>query len=117
MAHTTIYRIEDSDGIGPYTGRKNPIRWQLLDSHCGGENWPIPLSDGINGFMSGIHLCAFDSLEALAEWFGEFVYRLLEHDYRIVEIDVPNNAIIRGNRQVVYNATYEIDKRVWLKAA
>lgn len=121
---TTLFRLEDPLGIGPYqslyftdTSLKRDwldIREDLHYAH-GGENSPTPYTDGC--FDSKFYLednwfVAMPTLEWLKYWFRDGWYgKLVRVGFQAVEVTVPEQHVKRGRLQAVYNNDYA-EKRI-----
>jgi hypothetical protein len=69
----TIYRIENEDGLGPYR-ETSPVSTMLCDSHSYLTGHPTRRDDFPSECFEekdlSPYFCAFDTLEALNEWFS-----------------------------------------------
>lgn len=122
MKKIFIYRLENSQGNGPYnehdsTGTQTNRSYILSQSHGGKKdthpNWNIdgiydkiynkilknPLSPGYSHYYS-----AFKSLEDLYIWFAGHLDRLLKSGYTIKSYIVDKDKIIMGksNKQLAF---------------
>ena len=121
-----IFRIE-KDGVGP---------WWHEDSYRAGSNvgtmvncmgmdafkHPSPHNDKpLKEFMRQHHgntlpycyHCAVISLDQLFHWFGEYEYemRVLSNEgFKVAMIEVPENAVVRGDFQVLFDCTEVVEK-------
>lgn len=97
-----LYRVQNSDGVGPYTGRVS-----LNLPSTVGHPHTIPMFDGITLTESELQgkRFAFENMFHLLDWFGapETLLLLQHHGYDIVRIWVPVHAVIFGGTQCVYN--------------
>lgn len=107
-----VYRVEHKEtGFGPY----NP---QHEDLGVGYDNWinsmpghhPSPTAD-IQGMSSldwgarEAYLYGFQSIDSLRKWFPDDYLFQLEHYYgfRLAVYDVPEEDVLKGERQVAFH--------------
>lgn len=104
----TIYRVEHYDRRhGPY-----PASWTEMNKRCREmanklireldyARQPEPCSDGIVNY-GGDYYCGFDSLDALFDWFEQWLEELQKHDYHVAVFEVEDNDTLRGEKQVMF---------------
>ena len=114
MTTTTVYRVENHEGLGPYKsiGLTFHRTWfddaSALDSFSDNiwddsvENIrPLPEDDGI-GKIRPEEVCAFADLSALLSWFPVDVLAVMaKYDMRVKVYEAPEDKVRRGARQVV----------------
>jgi hypothetical protein len=72
-----------------------------LDLEFKHDQQPPPTSDGIMNY-SADHYCGFDSLEALFDWFEQWLEELQEHNYHIAVFKVKDKDTLHGDKQVMF---------------
>jgi|GEM_PF-3695731 len=104
----TIYRVEHYDRRhGPYEASYNEMNKKCkklaekLDREFLVEQHPPPLTDGIRDY-SVSHYCGFDSLDALLDWFEEWLEDLEECGYHVAIFEVEDSELLHGNKQVMF---------------
>lgn len=106
-----IYRVEHTDGNGPYSSRgaDDTYRSFELREWAGSLCWkhndeahPGPSADGI-GYMDEVEVCGFVSRQKLTSWFREEMEALARFGFKIKVYDVPASAVRKGQRQCVFN--------------
>lgn len=86
---TTLYRVQDSNGNGPYVLANWPGRDALTASHD--DRTPPNIPDG--------YLSACTSRKALTEWFGPWLPALVASGFSIVKVTVDSASVsITGQR-------------------
>lgn len=97
----TLYRVEDSDGNGPYCGvdyKKQELMG--IKYHNYKDSIHLLPEEDTGRCMLPNEISAFDSLEQLHEWFTDRELELMsEHGYNIVEFQGIVTAY--GNKQVI----------------
>lgn len=121
----TLFRIE-KDGVGPW---QHPESYRS-DSNVGTmanrmgikpDKHPAPYNDKpLKEFMNQhgnsipyCYHCAVVSLEWLFHWFGEYEYEMNQLSlagFKVVMIEVPESAVVRGEFQVLFDFTEVIEK-------
>lgn len=103
-----IYRVENSEARGPYTGIGDMSLW--TDSNHTDAAHPCPNDDSMPWDWNFNHerisdaRCGFESLKALTAWFNpQELTKLKELGYRIRAYQVPEDAVIRGKKQIVFD--------------
>lgn len=97
-----IYRLEDRGGRGPYTSRK------LMESQKRRILYPSSPGFGADTDFKGFglrHVCGFDSISQLYEWFGkDAIAELVNLGLRICYYEVLPEGVLygRSNRQVAF---------------
>ncbi len=81
---STVYRIEDVDHSGPYTGFN-----MLSKEFPSWGNMPTPdIDSGINRWPRSYEFCGFNSMQQLSEWFTEHELAwLFNKGYNVVKLD------------------------------
>jgi hypothetical protein len=105
---TTLWRIEDEEGEGPFRSPFMRRRISLAATDGEDNGWtndlPLPMEEGLD--MHGQHLCAIADHASLGIWFPVPVRRLLgDHGYSIVRIQAQAGAAQVGRTQAVYDST------------
>lgn len=110
MTGVSVWRVEHACGCGPYTARElcascvdaREAVWDMCYDHD--DDWhPSPWDDGIRDFTEE-HICGLPTLESVKSWFNDFwTARLHEHGYRLTEWSVPEEALLRGRVQVMFD--------------
>ena len=117
----TIYRVECSDGSGPYWTDDEEIHSLMYVYN--GDAHPDPIDDkelarqiDENGIQIGRHIFAFESPEQLCQWFHdqETNYKLTSRSVTVVESHV--NYFVKGNSQVMVPKT-QYENRVVVKVS
>lgn len=101
METTTVYRIENSAGYGPYSSDW-PGQQDLHRAHEGCVSHPGPRAEGIS-MLGEAKYFGFTSLADLDTWFDGFTHRLLEAGYNIVSYVVESSGVFHGEHQVAFN--------------
>lgn len=107
-----VYRIETPDGGGPYRGDRQVEGGLLFDLHKADGSFnpykthPLPIDD-VKGWQRQAHYkFAFETMEALYAWFGPHASAALrERGYHIARYEVDEVTLLRGSRQVAYDAS------------
>ena len=114
----TIFRVEGSDGNGPYWSMNDEELEKILPRKAD-KRHPCPGEDGMPSSweLEGDFYYGFQSLEQLLSWFEEETLNALERDfdYRIAVYDLPDTHAhsknyIRGYHQVAFRK--EIARKV-----
>lgn len=105
----TVLRVADKSGNGPYAGRVSRALFDRLslaadDEHPGptepGEPWD-------NGFIPKCHRCAFLDRDQYTTWFPlDLRAAMAKEGYVLHVIEVPDEHVALGNRQVTYNTRH-----------
>lgn len=107
-----IYRVENSEGIGPYCAGNGSMEFSFESSHNGSKNHPGPFDDeGLAKFWGKMEFSkkekwkfGFESMEQLLDWFKiEDIAELQEAGFFITLI--PKNKIQNiayGKKQVIF---------------
>lgn len=98
-----VFRFEDIEGTGPYTGH---LRYDgegeleaALWSHQDATH-PSPYEEGLH--PNGKH-CGFKNRKQMTDWFTARERDLLfENGYRLLQYAVPSEHVAVGNKQVVF---------------
>lgn len=80
-----VYRVEGSDGRGPYTSNKFIDRWLLCSSHSDNDH-PSPYADDLLNNIHDEEFCGFDSPRALLEWFDPKWRAMFEESHFKVKV-------------------------------
>lgn len=106
MTKTTVYRVEDPEGRGPYSSYLAHMNYM---KHSGGRDYPerertpAPSEDGFSHRdISAHHFFGFASLGELFAWFDGYAQELHRNRYRIAVYEVGDEFVIYGVRQVVF---------------
>ena len=115
MDMTTIYRVEDSEGIGPYSYEgAMQSDTDMFETHANISH-PNPWVDTIKDThtvqlrITDWEKCALESLEAVAHWFSGYGQDLTRHGYYVVAYSVPTSQVRFGNAQLVYDPASQIE--------
>lgn len=99
-----VFRIEDDNGNGPF--RHDHILNAMgrhIDHDCD-NGFPTPHQEGLD-FRSGEHKCGCASMRDLVTWFPRPVRQILAREgYSFTVLEVPDDRIQMGERQVIYVA-------------
>lgn len=108
MGTTTVYRVEDAEGLGPYKFRDDTALETMYSAHADSPYHPQPEDDGVNilDIADKSFFYAFTSLDQLAEWFAGYGEELAQCGYFISEYAVPSNHTVHGSRQVLFRKVY-----------
>jgi hypothetical protein len=94
---TKVYRLEDENGKGPYSGTRHEDSAAARVKYA--HNWaddgthPCPqFSDGPY-YMDSFELSGCASLDSLIAWFDPFIDELLDEGFELVELDVPSHLV------------------------
>lgn len=100
MSLVKIYRIEDSNGVGPYQRVAGTPRAEMGAEHSWCDDHPCAREDYINTNIWMIY--GFDNSEAAVVWFDGWLEKLEEWGYQMTEWLVDPSDIEEGNsgRQV-----------------
>lgn len=90
-----VYRVENKHGEGPYVSGAA----LLLNSHNCSDSHPVIYRDGVDMYGRDVR-CGCVSLEALENWFGEYLPLLRNMGYSVVEYSVLNSKVRVGNSGV-----------------
>ena len=97
-----IYRLQNSKGQGPYW---HEFRDTWEDPKNNHNNLPTPYEEKniVDQFKAGVHVCGFKSLKQLGKWFTKKEFREMKKiGLNLVAIEVPENQIIKGKKQIVF---------------
>lgn len=92
-----IYRIEGSDGLGPYWG--SPIL-EMSTAHSRGDSHPDPMSEDIP--MMSDSFCGFPTLDQLKWWFKGWRSMMRRMGFRLKVYEVPHKFVRIGAKQLVF---------------
>jgi len=109
MTSILVFRVQDTDGYGPYNGMSWEGRSEMSSSHCD-DSHMSPNADPTLGGISYIEKCGCDSPEALLRWFDGYWEALAEAGF-VVKILKAKEARTGRNGQVVYCYYDEVDER------
>ncbi len=89
-----VYRIEDENGNGPYTSKKNrAFSERLIFSHCNPAEHPGPFTDGLEDVLwrsqypNSQLLFGFLSEVQAFDWFYDFWDELSDNGFVLVEYE------------------------------
>lgn len=107
---TTVYRVEDCDGGGPYR-RNHRSRHKAIagmaEQHCDHVEHPTPSND-VPGAPHGwlwdwdAYLCGFASVADALQWFHGWLAGLHQAGFRLSTYEVDSRWVERGSRQVLF---------------
>jgi hypothetical protein len=97
-ANQFIYRVEHSNGKGPYNDGKKAT---ALKFGHGGENHPCARWDfELNGEWGGWnrdYFCAFQNKKTMMKWFNlDEIKELLKNEYKIFRIKIPRDKVVES---------------------
>jgi len=104
----TIYRVENAEGVGPYRAIQPEDRAPRLTGQATTDH-PSPWGD-IRGWQNvrqpSYFRFGFVSLDRLTDWFPPDVLAWLreEHGQEVVEVQVEDQHILFGYKQLAYYA-------------
>jgi len=99
--YSTIYRIQDDSGVGPYRSERAEDCNEILYAY---NEPPRPYDDGIHILspVSG-HYYAFLSMDDLYAWFNpKQIKWLIEMKFYLLVLHVPDSVLKIGDHQVAY---------------
>jgi hypothetical protein len=99
---TTLFRVEASDGEGPYRGGSIGL-FALMGDRQFHEDYlhPTPQEEHLD-IHYGRDVCAFKSFGDCLEWFGRSVLDLLERNgYHVYQYSVCPEYVKVGKHQVI----------------
>jgi hypothetical protein len=104
----TIYRVENTDKIGPYQACLDPhqaILLQAMLTHHESDRatHPGPYRDGC-GYIKENQRCAFESVEHLRDWFRGYGKILSQSQFRVNLYRVPRSEVKFGRHQCLIPA-------------
>lgn len=110
MSTVLVYRVEDSEGKGPYYSTDPWIEQVLLGiPDPSNSRHPIPSEEGL-WYVAGL-VCGFESKESAIEWFSEYVLFGLEAlGQKLYGYRVPIEAVQYGVKQVVFDPSTAVQK-------
>ena len=99
-----VYRIENGDGKGPYTGWGHGKGHNLAIVHTDDTIHPGPWVSFHRGVKDGEKF-AFASMQLLFRWFGGYLPLMLCDGFQIKVIDLPDGTSWETDgKQVIYDA-------------
>ena len=105
----TVYRVEHIRyRHGPYYAsydymtERSEILAERLNVHCDSDRHPSPCEDGIDSYPYDDYYCGFESLDALFDWFEDWLDELEEYDYHVAVYNVKDCDIMEGGRQIMF---------------
>lgn len=117
-AMTSVYRLELDCGSGPYNSKHgygddprcrcreyvmSGTRSDLLSAHQGDMMRPAPHLDRIPGYIfPESQVFGFESMTAALTWFEGWFERLERKGFRLSEYVVPEEDVMRGGRQLMF---------------
>lgn len=109
---TKVYRVESMTGRGPY-GVSGETHSELYGNgmyrHHSDHDHPSPEEDGIYAWEDH-HVCGFDSLRKLSNWFQGYETDLERLGYKVSEYDTDEEVFV-GDRQVMFDR----DKSIFVR--
>ncbi|MEU7570309.1 hypothetical protein [Micromonospora sp. NPDC049240] len=120
MSTMLVYRVETSNGKGPYNGfnawdltiAQMARHGEMSSSHANPKTHPTPQADRswrLNPKSQDFgdrHLFAFASRADLVAWFGGWGVHLQDCGYRVGVYRAPVAEVIAGRNQVAVNRDY-----------
>ena len=98
----TVYRIQDSEGRGPWRPGFSHFWVRDRDDHDNLKPWPAEFGTGIMRGTSGHIGCACRTIEHLRRWFQPDEYvTLLLYGYQCVRLDV-DRVLAESSTQLVF---------------
>lgn len=100
-----VYRVEDSEGRGPYRKRAGYVHeWSKDENGHNDYNHPSPYQDGLPGMWDmESYICGFKSKAQLKAWFSEEELSNLEAlGFSIKTFEVPKSDVKVGGKQVIF---------------
>jgi hypothetical protein len=96
----TVFRIEDEEGVGPYSKTGVGLDTDNTDHH------PTPGEDGIR--LEHSHNCAFNSIEQLRNWFSDRNDQgiLVVKGFTCNVYSVPIDHVKFGSKQVTFDKSH-----------
>jgi hypothetical protein len=111
MKTLKVYRVENSDGYGPYRQfwqcKYDEVTYdsmKLNEAHFGCSKHPTVLADKIQNFSCNYY-CGFASIDSLKNWFDEKWRNILnEAKFKVSIYEVASNNIKRAksSKQIVF---------------
>lgn len=101
-----VYRLQNSKGQGPYW---HEFREAWQDPKNDHNNLPTPYEENsiVERFKEGVHVCGFKSLKQMGKWFTKKEFRAMKKiGLELVAIEVPENQIIKGKKQIVFHKKF-----------
>ena len=104
----TIYRLEDSRGLGPYR-YDSPLLLKYPMLHMDAEH---PSWAQANGkWVDADEYFGFRTIELLLKWFEGYLIEAIEFGFNIVEVVVYNVELCRSGKQCLFNIKDVVSKR------
>ena len=103
MSTVLVYRVEDSEGGGPYFSVEEGV-WNALSSipDADDERHPLPADEGLR-YHRGL-VCGFESVASAIAWFTSPVLAQLAClGLPLYGFTVPEEVVQWGNKQVVFD--------------
>jgi len=110
----TIFRIENSVGLGPYVSnanQENQILHQMNLDHSCSPLHPMPWEDNLPEMAREYELCGFESIEKLKKWFDGWINRLYDNGFFAVQLEIDKKNVKFGNYQIVFNKNRVYSKK------
>lgn len=100
MTKCTVFRVEDEDGVGPYSKSGVGLDVDNTDHH------PTPCDDNIS--LRYDHNCAFQTLDQLRSWFSNAndLGILVVKGFTCNVYSVPVDHVMFGSKQVTFNKLF-----------
>jgi len=99
-----VYRVEDSDGRGPYNSYMAHVPGLLMaHNQEGPKTRPNTYADPkLRHIMQDHEFCGFTSLTDMGQWFEGFGEALEDNDFTITEYEIDPSLVLHGSGQVVF---------------
>lgn len=109
---TTIYRVEDRDGNGPFSSKIKEIdeMMDLLEKYDDYITYPNPFHDPeINRLPKKNEFCGFSSMEQMIYWFEEEdIKKLRDFGFRFIKITIKDSHVTYGSIQTLFKKSHII---------
>ena len=104
-----IYRIELTNGIGPYNSNDpvtNRFGVKMMNEHTDNMHPSMWEEHNYHKIPSGVSCgefrCAFDTAEKLTDWFDEWFVTLDDYDYKVAIYEVAADNVMIGKYQTIF---------------
>lgn len=122
-----VYRYENEDGYGPFTG--GHLAWDFTDAmleagryadcddpgdpDCWHNRFPNLWEEGLNAPDDWEDRCAVRSPRDVVRWFPKPCREVLAREgFRLAAYEVPDDAVLTGDHQVVFDASRAVTARL-----
>lgn len=113
----TVYRFENDEGHGPYTGNgRSKFLKDCLKAH-NGKSHPGAMSDMGFSFVWDTRLCACESPDKLYEWFGKFHMRreISACGFKLIKYVVKELTYSKSGKQCAFEKEDVISRTILFK--